>query len=193
MVPTKTRTNHPLISTKTRGNKTSAKAVSSSLSRSNLNHEITMKEANIRIRGTQLTVNIDEESRANFFDRVDVRGEHDCWPWIGYIASTGYGSLGFEGTKITSHRLSYAINIGPIPAGLYVCHSCDNPRCVNPSHLWLGTNKTNIEDALKKGRLATGDRSTARRFPEKLQRGDNHWKRRRKLQSENPKPETVTL
>jgi hypothetical protein len=77
----------------------------------------------------------------------------DCWLWLGAVDHGGYGRF-WTGTKRTSaHRASYEINWHPIPAGMHVCHSCDNPRCVRPTHLFLGTKHDNMRDASRKGRI----------------------------------------
>jgi hypothetical protein len=73
-----------------------------------------------------------------------------CWIWKGATLRTGYGAFGIGPRK--SHRVSYELFNGPIPPGKMVCHSCDNPPCVNPEHLWIGTNRENILDSIKKGR-----------------------------------------
>jgi hypothetical protein len=71
-----------------------------------------------------------------------------CWPWTGKIATNGYGYL----DNMLAHRASWLIHHGPIPEGLQVLHHCDNPRCVNPDHLWLGTQADNVADMMAKGR-----------------------------------------
>lgn len=87
-----------------------------------------------------------------FWSRVN-RGHPDhCWTWEG-LKSKGYGYLCHEGIYIRAHRLSYEIHNGEIPKGLLICHHCDEPSCVNPVHLFLGTNRDNMIDALRKGRL----------------------------------------
>lgn len=79
--------------------------------------------------------------------------EEDCWIWIKKIGNSGYGEIGSDGKSKLVHRVSYGIFKGEIPKGKHVCHSCDNKKCVNPDHLWIGTQKENIQDAKNKGRL----------------------------------------
>jgi hypothetical protein len=78
---------------------------------------------------------------------------------------------------IGAHRLAYLFTYGVIQAGLCVLHRCDNPPCCNPAHLWLGTSQENINDMIRKDRLARGDRSGARLHPERLARGDRNGAR----------------
>lgn len=88
------------------------------------------------------------------FQKFATRGEPDaCWPWIGAITKGGYGLLSAEGTQHYSHRLSYQMNHGEIPSGLWVLHKCDNRKCCNPAHLFLGTHIDNMRDASQKKRL----------------------------------------
>jgi hypothetical protein len=77
---------------------------------------------------------------------------NDCWHWFG-AKREGYGRLWNCGRVVQAHRYYYEKYVGEIPEGLCVLHRCDNPSCVNPSHLFLGTKKDNTQDALKKGRL----------------------------------------
>lgn len=92
--------------------------------------------------------------RRFFMQFVRSDNPSDCWTWVGAINSNGYGQLnGPLGNRIYAHRASYEMFIGPIPKGLFVLHHCDNRKCINPSHLFIGTLKDNTQDAISKGRF----------------------------------------
>jgi hypothetical protein len=94
-----------------------------------------------------------EEAIAVFWSRVDnSAGDDACWLWTGSKSRKGYGDMGWRGRVRKTHRIAYEITHGEFPAEMQVLHSCDNPRCVNPAHLWLGTNQDNMDDMNRKGR-----------------------------------------
>lgn len=75
-----------------------------------------------------------------------------CWEWIGTITTHGYGHFKHKQKVYRAHRVAFVLFKGMIPEGMYVCHACDNPKCVNPDHLWLGTPRDNAMDMVSKGR-----------------------------------------
>ena len=87
-----------------------------------------------------------------FWAHVTPGGPDGCWEWQGYRHDWGYGKLAYRTQYYYAHRVSYELHYGPIPDGLHVCHTCDNPRCCNPAHLFVGTAKDNLSDMMMKGR-----------------------------------------
>lgn len=87
-----------------------------------------------------------------------VEKTESCWLWRGAVDTAGYGDCWFRGRTTGAHRVSWQIFRGEIPDGLFVLHKCDNPICVNPDHLFLGTHSDNMQDASAKGRLKTPNR-----------------------------------
>jgi hypothetical protein len=88
-----------------------------------------------------------------FFKFVVKKGPNDCWLWSGVKDTSGYGKFSLYAKRVGSHRFSYELATNQkIPSGMVVMHKCDNPKCVNPSHLSIGTHKENTQDMIAKGR-----------------------------------------
>lgn len=110
-----------------------------------------------------------------FYNKVQLPDSPDgCWIWAAGTTSAGYGRFSFNKREGLAHRFSYQYFIGAIPEGMYICHRCDNPSCVNPAHLFAATQKDNLADMVRKGRACFGDRNGSRIHPERVRRGDNH-------------------
>ena len=116
-----------------------------------------------------------------FWSKVDKRGPDECWPWLAGKGKDGYGSFTAASRKtIGAHCFAYILAHGPIPKRLQVLHSCDNPPCCNPAHLWLGTALDNNRDSATKRRRAYGERHGSHVHPERVARGERNGNARLK-------------
>jgi hypothetical protein len=89
-----------------------------------------------------------------------------CWQWISTRTKKGYGHFWFDGAPWQAHRVSYVLNVGEIPHGMHVLHRCDNPGCVRPDHLFLGSNMDNVADKIAKGRHPRGSAASCAKLTE---------------------------
>lgn len=139
-----------------------------------------MIEAKNEVAGLAQLVKFPDELIARFWAKVDKNGPvvrpdlGPCWIWKGAGYPNGYGSFRLGKDMRSAHRCAYIICRGSIPDGMCICHTCDQKGCVNPSHLWAGTNHDNSLDMCRKGRQAKGERSGKYTHPESTRRGDNH-------------------
>jgi hypothetical protein len=125
---------------------------------------------------------------AAFWDNTDR--STGCWVWQGWKRPDGYGTIRRGGRVLRVHRLAYERVHGPIADGLVVMHSCDNPPCINPEHLSLGTTVDNTLDATRKGRMCAGPRQRFYRHGGAVERGRRQraWNRERRRNGWGPQP-----
>jgi len=105
---------------------------------------------------------VDQKTVERFNSRSKINEKTGCTEWQTSFLRNGYGSFSIKDKTYSAHRISWIINKGEVPKGLCVLHRCDNGSCVNPNHLFLGTNKDNTADMMKKGRSNNN--------------GEKHWK-----------------
>lgn len=116
-----------------------------------------------------------EEDLKRFLKYVDIKDKNSCWEWGGTLDSNGYGVFSIKHILIKAHRFSYLSWHGNIDKSLQICHSCDNPRCVNPTHLWQGTQAENNKDRHSKNRTKTGHIYGSENKMSKLKEDDVLW------------------
>jgi len=106
-----------------------------------------------RLKGYKL-----KNPEIRFWNYVNKSSKEECWIWKGNKMGgpNPYGRIYVNGDRLSAHRYSYMINIGSIDKGKIICHYCDTPLCVNPSHLFMGTHKDNSRDMVSKGRMVLG-------------------------------------
>lgn len=120
-------------------------------------------------------MHLDPTTISRFWKYVTKSTDPDgCWHWAGTCDLAGYGRLNVNHRPHMAHRLSWIIHNGSIPDGMNVCHRCDNPPCVNPNHLFLGTQRDNIMDCFRKGRArrAKGADTGWYTHPDSMARGE---------------------
>lgn len=123
-------------------------------------------------RASKLNLVLDEKQY--ILDRVKKKRKTGCWQWTGTCFSSGYARAGLykrNGRKNFSQRasrMSYEVFVGKIPKGFLICHKCDNPKCVNPDHLFLGKPKDNSQDMVSKDRSLKGEKNNNSKLTEKM-------------------------
>lgn len=89
-----------------------------------------------------------------FWAKIEKKAPNECWEWKGSFQTTGYGNIEVKGKRFLPHRISYVIHNEDIKEGMFICHRCDNRKCVNPNHLFQGSHHDNMQDCYNKGRAA---------------------------------------
>lgn len=118
---------------------------------------------------------LSNERKNAFWAKINVTENKDeCWEWKEYVDKNGYGRFKIGRTFFPSHRVSFSLSKKGKLSSFLVCHKCDNPKCCNPAHLFLGTQQENIDDCIAKGRYITGDKNGMVKHPELVTKGDKH-------------------
>lgn len=121
------------------------------------NPRIWKTDKSIRYRNEINPQDITPEAIQRFWNKVSIGSESECWEWTAHTDKGGYGMFWFNGKDVGAHRFSWVAHFGQLELELLVCHTCDNPKCVNPKHLFKGTYEDNTNDMYTKHRKNNGD------------------------------------
>ncbi len=109
-----------------------------------------------RKRASIITKNAKRKPKIyRFWHKVDITDLFSCWNWLGHKNKLGYGTIDIKYKSVLAHRFFWSLYYGDIPKGFQINHKCDNPSCVNPAHLYLGTQKDNVKDRVNRNRSNT--------------------------------------
>lgn len=138
-------------------------------------------------RASKFNLVVDEKQY--IFDRIKINEETGCWEWTGTCFSNGYARAGLskrKGRKFSQRasRMAHEVFVGEIPPGLLMCHKCDNKKCVNPDHLFLGTTKDNMQDMVNKGRSLKGEKCPNSKLTEEIVKKIRRSKKSKEFLSE---------
>lgn len=125
-----------------------------------------MSEATSVLPQSVKEIKFSDKDIERFWSKVHKGGEDECWDWMRGKDKDGYGAFWLNNEDIRAHRLAFIMKNGQIPSNMFVCHRCDNPACVNPGHMFLGSSRDNINDMLSKGRTLKGEKNNGAKLKE---------------------------